>query len=208
MPRETIRTVALACGLVLVLVSLGTRLNAMRLPGNHKGYSPSQPIAYSHRLHAGELGIDCLYCHTGAAEGRHAGIPAAGICMNCHQTVTAPRADVMAEADAAEAEQRSSKPVISPELSKLYRALGLDDERKRDPSIKPKPIEWVRVHQVPDFVTFDHRSHVTAAVTCQTCHGPVESMERMRQESTLLMGWCVNCHRQNQATLDCGACHQ
>jgi len=208
MPRETIRTVALACGLVLVLISLGTRLNAMRLPGNHKGYSPAQPIAYSHRLHAGELGVDCLYCHTGAEQGRYAGIPAAGICMNCHQTVTAPRADVLEEAKAAEADGRPPRPIISPELRKLYRALGLDDERKRDPSIEPTPIEWVRVHQVPDFVAFDHRSHVGAEVACQTCHGPVESMERMRQESTLLMGWCVNCHRENNATLDCGACHQ
>ena len=89
MPRERIRTIALACGLVLVLVSLGSRFASLRVPGNHQGYSPSQPIAYSHRLHAGELGIDCLYCHTAAERGRHAGIPSAGICMNCHQAVTA-----------------------------------------------------------------------------------------------------------------------
>jgi len=208
MPRQTIRTVVLACGLVLVLSSLGGRLAAMRVPGNHAGYSPPQPIAYSHRLHAGELGIDCRYCHTGAEQGRHAGIPSAETCMNCHRAVTAPRAAVVAEEQAAKAENRRFEPVISPELRKLYRALGLNDARERDPAIEPRPIEWVRVHDLPDFVAFDHRSHVAAEVACQECHGPVETMERVRQHETLLMGWCVDCHRRRKATLDCGACHQ
>ncbi len=208
MPRDTIRTITLACGLVLVLISLGTRVSDMHLPGDHQGYAPTQPIAYSHRLHAGEMGVDCSYCHTGAEKGRHAGIPSAGVCMNCHQTVTASRVAILAEDELAKAEERKPRQIIAPELRKLYRALGLNDERKRDPSLTPTPIEWVRVHRVPDFVAFDHRSHVAADVSCQTCHGPVESMERMRQESTLLMGWCINCHRDNNATLDCGACHQ
>ena len=208
MPGARIRTITLACGLVLVLISLGSRLTTLRVPGNHQGYSPDQPIAYSHRLHAGELGIDCTYCHTGAEKGRHAGIPAAGICMNCHRIVTAPRVDVLAEAEQAKTDERKVRPVISPEIRKLYTALGLDDERKPDPNRQTEPIEWVAVHKLPDFVAFDHRSHVAADVACQTCHGPVESMERMRQHSTLLMGWCVNCHRERQATLDCGACHQ
>ena len=208
MPGERIRTITLACGLVLVLVSLGSRLTTLRVPGNHQGYSPTQPIAYSHRLHAGELGIDCLYCHTAAERGRYAGIPAATVCMNCHKAVTATRAAEVAEEKAAKAANRKFVPIISPELRKLYRALGLNDERKRDPAIEPHPIQWARIHRVPDFVAFDHRSHTTAAVACQACHGPVETMERVRQHSTLLMGWCVNCHRQNQATLDCGACHQ
>ena len=208
MPRERIRTVALAVGLVLVLISLGSRLSAMRVPGNNRGYAPEQPIAYSHRLHAGELGIDCSYCHYAAQQSRHAAIPPAGVCMNCHKSVSALRADVVAEADLAEAEKRKPRAVVAPEIRKLYTALGLDDQRQPDPDRNPEPIEWVRVHKVPDFVRFDHRSHVAADVACQTCHGPVETMERMRQESTLLMGWCVNCHRQQKATLDCGACHQ
>lgn len=208
MPGERIRTITLACGLVLVLVSLGSRLTTLRVPGNHQGYSPTQPIAYSHRLHAGELGIDCLYCHTAAERGRHAGIPSATVCMNCHQAVTATRAAEVAEEKAAKAENRKFVPIISPELRKLYRALGLNDERKRDPAIEPRAIQWARIHRVPDFVAFDHRSHTAADVACQECHGPVETMERVRQHSTLLMGWCVDCHRQNQATLDCGACHQ
>jgi len=208
MPRETIRTITLACGLVLVVASLGGRLATLRVPGNNRGYAPVQPIAYSHRLHAGELGIDCRYCHTGAERGRSAAIPSAGVCMNCHRAVTASRVAMLAEETAAKAENRPFRPVVSPELRKLYRALGLNDARERDPSLEPTPIEWVRVHRVPDFVTFDHRSHVTAEVACQTCHGPVETMERVRQDATLLMGWCVNCHRAQQATLDCGACHQ
>ncbi|MHC4937927.1 MAG: cytochrome c3 family protein [Planctomycetota bacterium] len=208
MPRERIRTIALACGLVLVLVSLGSRLTSLRVPGNHRGYSPTQPIAYSHRLHAGELEIDCLYCHTAAERGRHAGIPSAGVCMNCHQAVTATRATVVAEEKAAKEEDRAFEAPVSSELRKLYRALGLNDERKRDPSIRPRPIEWVRIHKVSDFVAFDHRSHVAAGVDCQECHGPVETMERVRQHATLLMGWCVDCHKERRATLDCGACHQ
>jgi len=208
MARDRIRTVALAVGLVLVLTSLGSRLSTMRVPGNNRGYSPEQPIAYSHRLHAGELGIDCLYCHYAAERGRHAGIPPAGVCMNCHKSVSALRADVLVEADLAKEENRKVEPVISPELRKLYRALGLNDAREPDPDVLPTPIEWVRVHKVPDFVAFDHRSHVAAEVACQTCHGPVETMERVRQHETLLMGWCIDCHRQREATLDCGACHQ
>ena len=208
MPRQTIRTITLACGLVLVLISLGTRLSGMRVPGNHRGYAPVQPIAYSHRLHAGELGIDCKYCHFAAEKGRHAGIPPAGVCMNCHKAVTAPRADVLAEVAAAKAENRKPRPVTSPELQKLYDALGLDDQRNPDPTKTKTPIQWVQVHRVPDFVTFNHSAHVSAQVECQECHGAVERMERVRQHSTLLMGQCVNCHRERKATLDCGACHQ
>lgn len=207
-PRSTVRTIVLAIGLIMVLVSLATRLSAMRVPGNHQGYSPTQPIAYSHRMHAGELGIDCQYCHTGAQRGRRAAIPPAGLCMNCHKAVTATFGAVRAEDEAAKKEERKAKLVVSPEIRKIYDALGLGDDRKPDPTKKPVPIRWQRVHRTPDFVSFDHRSHVTAGVSCQRCHGPVETMERVRQFATLEMGWCVNCHRQNSATLDCGACHQ
>ena len=122
MPGERIRTITLACGLVLVLVSLGSRVSTLRVAGNHRGYSPSQPIAYSHRLHAGELAIDCLYCHTAAERGRHAGIPPAGVCMNCHKAVTATRAAVVAEEKAAMAEERKPRPVVSPELRSTGRS--------------------------------------------------------------------------------------
>lgn len=208
MPRMTIRSITLGVGLVLVLVSLSTRLAAMRLPGNHQGYSPEQPIAYSHRLHAGELKIDCLYCHFAAERGRHAGIPPAGVCMNCHRTVTAPAIDQRAENKAAKAEEREPRLLVSPEIQKLYDALALDEKRQRDPERQPQPIAWVQVHRLPDFVYFDHRNHVAGGVTCQQCHGPIETMERVRQHATLSMGWCITCHRQQKATLDCGACHK
>jgi len=208
MPRTRVWTITLLVGLAFALVSLATRVAALRLPGNHEGYSPTQPIAFSHRLHAGEMGIDCAYCHFGAERSRHAGIPPAGVCMNCHRSVSAPRADVLAEAAEAKAENRRPRPVVSPEIRRIYRSLGLDDRRRRDPALEPEPLAWLQVHRVPDFVRFDHRSHVAAGVACQECHGPVETMERMRQHDTLLMGSCVECHRERDATLDCGACHQ
>ena len=179
----------------------------LRLPGNNQGFQPVQPIAYSHRLHAGELGTDCLYCHSGAQTSRHAGVPSAQVCMNCHKVVTAAFDRVIEEKQLAEAEKREPRPIVSDELRKLYRALGLNDALERDPSIEPRPVQWVRVHEIPDYVYFDHRVHVTRGVACQTCHGLIQTMERVRQESDLSMGWCVNCHREQQATTDCSACH-
>jgi len=194
---STICNLLLACGFVLVAGILAPRVATSRLPGDHSGYAPDQPIAYSHRLHAGELGIACLYCHSGAERSRHAGIPSASLCMNCHTSVSAPVLEVRAEDARATAAGRPPARIVSPELAKLYRSI--DD---RD------PIRWTKVHHLPDFAFFDHRSHVTAGVSCQRCHGPVETMERMRQQSTLTMGWCVDCHRTERATLDCSACHR
>ncbi len=196
------------------------------LPGNDAGHAPEQPIAYSHRLHAGELGIDCQYCHFAAERSPVAGIPPASLCMNCHTSVTAARDTVEAEKKAAEKEGRPPRTIISPELRKLYNALALDDERKPIPGRKPEPLRWQRVHDLPDFVAFDHRVHVNRGVACQACHGAVQTMERVSQVSTLTMGWCVECHRLNNTTgksavepgfnhprvdghvtTDCAACH-
>ncbi len=190
----------------------------VNLPGNDQGYAPEQPISFSHRLHAGEMKIDCQYCHSGADRSRHAGIPALGTCMNCHKTVRAPFADVRAEAALAKSEGRSPKLVQSPEIQKIYDGLGLDDNLKPDPTKKAKGIEWVKVHDLPDFVFFDHSRHINAGVDCQKCHGPVETMERVRQFGDLSMGSCVNCHRDvNEnglhgnhalnASTDCVGCH-
>ena len=196
-------TVVLATGLVL---SLATLAIAWRAPGNNQGYAPVQPIAYSHKLHAGEMQIPCGYCHLGAETGRHAGIPAVSTCMNCHRSVTT-----------SFAAQKQTNAPQSPELRKLYEALALDPKLAPVQGQQPKPIAWKRVHQLPDFVYFDHRAHVTVGVTCQTCHGPVETMERMRQFETLSMGWCVDCHRDTtlrgvagkpvHASVDCVTCH-
>jgi hypothetical protein len=167
----------------------------LRTAGDHSGYAPDQPIAYSHRLHAGELQIACTYCHYGAQTSRHAGIPSATICMNCHKVVTAGFDAVLAERAAAEAEKREARPIESAELRKLYDALALDAKLEPIPGREPRAVPWQRVHALPDFVYFDHRAHVTRGVACESCHGPVQAMERMRQDSTLSMGWCIACHR-------------
>lgn len=209
-------TVALLIALALGLVATMPRLAQVRIPGNDQGYAPEQPIKYSHRLHAGELGIDCLYCHTGAETSRHAGVPAASTCMNCHKQVTATLVAQKAEEARVEAVGGEPKRIVSPELKKLYDALGLNDTLARDPAKPQKPITWVRIHKLPDHVFFPHNRHVAAGVLCQTCHGPVEEMNVVRQHATLSMGWCIDCHRGGEvdaqgmpykASLDCAACH-
>lgn len=212
-----ILTIVLVVAVSFSAIALVPRLAALRLPGDHRGFEPVQPIAFSHRLHSGELNIQCLYCHSGAERSRHAGIPSASQCMNCHRFVTAKRADVRAEEELAKSENRKPRPIINAELQKLYDALALDAKFNRDPQKRPRPVHWARIHQLPDFVYFDHRPHVASGMECQKCHGPVETMERVRQEASLNMGWCVNCHRGRDGTLvkampvkatsDCSACH-
>ena len=194
--RSWVATVVLSVALAFSLVALLSNAGAVRRPGNNQGYEPVQPIEYSHRLHAGELQIQCLYCHSAAETSRHAGIPSANVCMNCHRFVTAPLGAIRAEDDAAKAEKRPLRKVVSPEIAKLLKAVD-----------SGTPIVWTRIHSLPDFAYFDHRAHVNAGVTCQTCHGPVETMERVRQVSTLNMGWCVNCHVERQVRYDCSTCH-
>jgi Cytochrome c7 and related cytochrome c len=252
-------TLVLLVGLVLSGVVLVGRLQSYLLPNDQQGYyEPQQPIAFSHRLHAGDLQISCQYCHYGADNSRHAGIPAAGICMNCHRFVTAPQKAMVGEILAARKEDRAPNPVVSPELQKLYDSLGLNAKLERDPAAlpvlgastagllasplspgpflaasalfpgrtgkTPEPVKWVKVHNLPNYACFDHRAHVNAGVDCQRCHGPVETMEHLRQAKDLSMGWCVNCHRDCQRngvdgegngvngkavqpSLDCATCH-
>jgi hypothetical protein len=211
---KPITAIVLAAALAVSLVTL---VAAVRLPGNNQGYEPVQPIAYSHRLHAGELQIQCQYCHSGADKSRHAGIPAMNVCMNCHSGITATMAAVKQEEEAAQRENRPARTIESPELRKLYDAMALDETLFPISGKTPTPIAWRRIHNLPDFVYFDHRAHIAASVTCQTCHGPIETMDRVRQFETLSMGWCVNCHRdanengiagrQVQAPTDCVTCH-
>ena len=208
-------TIVLLVGLSYTALALAPRVTAWRTPGDQQGYEPVQPLAFSHRVHAGDLQMACLYCHAGAEASRHAGIPPADLCLNCHRFVTAPLGAVRAEDELALQEEREPRRLVSPELAKLYAALGLDD--RLQPSHAPATIAWLKVHNLPDFVYFDHRGHVTAGVTCHTCHGPVETMERVRQVETLSMGWCVNCHRTAtaegvagrvvDASTDCVTCH-
>jgi respiratory nitrate reductase gamma subunit len=210
-------TAALVLGLGFSLLALGARLQGSHLPGNDQGYEPRQPIVFSHRLHAGDMQMSCLYCHSGADKSRFASVPAASVCMNCHRFVTAPISAVRAEYELARQEKRPAAVLVSPELAKLYAALGLDEKMQPDPKKRPVPIRWIKVDNLPAFTCFDHHSHVNAGVACQVCHGRVETMERTRQVEDFSMGWCVNCHRQSERTgvagkevrpsTDCATCH-
>jgi hypothetical protein len=216
LPRYFV-TLVLLVALVSSSAVLAIRLKTYPLPGNQEGYEPEQPIAFSHKQHVGDIQISCTYCHFGAETSRHAGIPAASVCMSCHRFVTASQKEMLPELLTARKEKRAPRPVVSAELQKLYDALGLDDKLEPDPNRQPYPIAWVKVHNLPAYTCFDHRAHVKGGVACQQCHGPVETMERLRQVEDLSMGWCVNCHRQTERTgadgkefrpsIDCATCH-
>jgi hypothetical protein len=184
---------------VLVLVGLGIAGGAgawqLSRMGINQGYSPEQPIAFPHKVHAGDNKIPCLYCHYAARTSRHAGIPPASVCMNCHNIM--------------------EKQTV--EIEKLKEAVQQD-----------RPIRWVKIHNLPDFVYFNHSQHVLSGVKCQSCHGPIEKMVRVEQFAPLTMGWCLQCHREHAklptgdfqrallslskkpqpvAGLDCTSCH-
>ncbi len=151
--------------------------------GVHEGYQPVQPIKFSHQLHAGVNQIDCQYCHGGAYKSKNASIPSANVCMNCHKAVTA--------SDKYDGE-------LSPEIAKIYRALDYNPETM-EYGPNQRPIEWVRIHNLPDFAYFNHSQHVVVAgVECQTCHGPIETMAEVYQYSPLTMKWCVDCHQETE----------
>ncbi|WP_461150841.1 c-type cytochrome [Spirosoma pulveris] len=161
--NPTLRSIVI--WLFLLVVTKATIDGAYSV-GIQQGYAPKQPIAYSHKLHAGQYKIDCNYCHTGAQKGKSATIPSANICMNCHGVIKKE----------------------SPEIQKIYTAIE-----------KNQPIEWVRVHNLPDLAYFNHAQHVNVGnVACQTCHGEIEKMEVVEQRSSLTMGWCIDCHRRTE----------
>ena len=156
--------------------------------GVDQGYQPIQPIHYSHKIHAGDNGIDCKYCHSSARVSKHSGIPALNVCMNCHKSIY--------EVSESTGNDEYSKEFYDGEIKKLYDAVGWDDADQKYTG-KTKPVKWVRIHNLPDFAYFNHSQHVTVAgLECQTCHGPVEEMEVMYPFSPLTMGWCINCHRE------------
>ena len=157
--------------------------------GIDQGYMPVQPIHYSHKIHAGANQIECKYCHSSARVSKHSGIPSLNVCMNCHKNI----ADYNGEEDL---ENGYTKEFYTKEIKKLYDAVGWDEENQAYTG-DTKPVKWVRIHNLPDFVYFNHAQHVqVGGVECQTCHGPVEEMEVMYQHSSLTMGWCINCHRE------------
>lgn len=178
--------------LVIVLGSFGWM--GMWNTGVHTGYQPTQPIKFSHELHAGINQIDCQYCHSGAFKSKNATIPSLNVCMNCHKSVQA----------------RTEDGMISPEIQKIYNALGYSPDTQSYDESKARPVEWVRVHNLPDFAYFNHSEHVVAGEdairkhaglspndpVCFACHGPVNTMEELYQYSPLTMKWCINCHKE------------
>jgi hypothetical protein len=127
-----------------------------------EGYQPDQPVPYSHALHAGELGLDCRYCHTTVERAAKAAVPPAATCMNCHSTV-----------------HKDSEKLLP--IRQAY--------------AEGTAVHWVRVHDLPDYVYFNHMAHVNAAIGCETCHGRIDQETQVFQSKPLTMEWCVGCHR-------------
>lgn len=153
---------------VFTAIVLKTVIDGLFNVGVHQGYAPTQPITFSHKVHAGDFQIDCNYCHTGVRESKNANIPSVNICMNCHSSIV----------------KITGVTELSTEIQKIY-----------DAKLDNTPIEWVRVHNLPDLSYFNHAQHYeVGAVECQTCHGPIEEMEVVRQQENLTMGWCIDCH--------------
>ncbi|MDI1257459.1 MAG: c-type cytochrome [Flavobacterium sp.] len=164
--------------------------------GVDQNYQPIQPIHYSHKIHAGDNGIDCKYCHSSARVSKNAGIPSLNVCMNCHKNI----AEFQGDKDSTYVEY--TKEYYTAEIQKLYAAVGWDKTTQKYTG-KTKPVKWVRIHNLPDFAYFNHSQHVTVAgIECQKCHGPVQTYEIQKQFAPLTMGWCINCHRETDVKME------
>lgn len=160
--------------------------------GRQQGYAPVQPIYYSHKVHAGINQINCLYCHGSAWESKHAAIPSLNTCMNCHKAIST------YEKGPQLYDEEGNEINGTAEIQKLYNYAGYTPGQPWDAS-KAKPVEWVKIHNLPDHVYFNHAQHVNAGkVACQSCHGNIQDMHVVEQKSELSMGWCINCHRQSK----------
>ena len=149
----------------------------------HTGYQPTQPIKYSHELHAGIMKIECQYCHSSAFKSKNASIPSLNVCMNCHKSV----------------DRGLNAKEPSQEIKKIYDALGYDPATTKYDSTKARPIQWVRIHNLPDLAYFNHSQHTTVGgIKCQTCHGPIQEMPEVKQYSPLTMKWCIQCHKRTE----------
>lgn len=178
---------------ILVLFCFGgymTINGAMGL-GRMQNYQPEQPIYYSHKVHAGTNQISCLYCHGGAQDSKHANVPSANTCMNCHKAIKEYKGDPIVKEDGTSVNGTA-------EIQKLYSYAGWNPDTKVYD--KPgKPIEWVKIHNLPDHVYFNHSQHVKVGKqNCQTCHGNIQEMPEVYQFTDLSMGWCINCHRESK----------
>ncbi|SDT11793.1 Cytochrome c551/c552 [Maribacter dokdonensis] len=191
----------LVTAIILLLGSAYFAYGWMMQVGVDQGYAPIQPIHYSHKIHAGDNKIECKYCHSSARVSKTSGIPSLNVCMNCHKSIyeytgnpEGPSQDDLANGYTNE--------FYTGEIKKLYKAVGWDETNQKYTG-ESQPVEWVRIHNLPDFAYFNHSQHVSVAgVECQTCHGPVEEMEIMYQYAPLTMGWCIDCHRETNVKVE------
>jgi mono/diheme cytochrome c family protein len=183
--------IALAA-IVLFMVGGFYVFQGARNLGRSQNYQPVQPIYYSHTVHAGVNQISCLYCHNGAMQGKHANIPSVNVCMNCHMGINEyVKGPKLFREDGSQVDGTA-------EIEKLYAYAGWDPAKKQY-SGEGKPIEWIRIHNLPDHVYFNHAQHVTVGKQdCQTCHGEIQKMGEVKQFADLSMGWCINCHRESK----------
>ena len=174
-------------GIIAFVVISNFAYSTMMGIGVYTQYQPEQPIAFSHELHSGINGVDCNYCHSSARHSKHSGIPSANVCMNCHTYIN------------EGTDEDGTK-----EIAKIYEAVGFDpDSRTYIEGYTQKPIEWVRIHNLPDHAYFNHAQHVVAGqIECQDCHGPIQEMEEVYQYSELTMGWCIECHRESEVKME------
>lgn len=187
---------------ILLLFGIGgyyTINGAMGL-GREKNYQPEQPIYYSHKVHAGTNQISCLYCHGGAQDSKQASIPSVNLCMNCHVAIKEYKGEEITKADGTSVNGTA-------EIQKLYAYAGWNPDKKEyNPDNNKdgipdgaRPIEWVKIHNLPDHVYFNHSQHITVGkLQCQTCHGNIQEMPEVKQFADLSMGWCINCHRETK----------
>jgi cytochrome c551/c552 len=187
---------------ILLLFALGGyyTINGAIGLGRMKDYQPVQPIYYSHKVHAGTNQISCLYCHGGAQDSKHASVPSVNVCMNCHMAIKEYKGDPIVQEDGSSVNGTA-------EIQKLYSYAGWNPDTKQyNPDNNKdgmpdgsKPIEWIKIHNLPDHVYFNHSQHIKVGKQqCQTCHGNIQEMGEVAQFSDLSMGWCINCHRESK----------
>ncbi len=191
----------IAITFVLVAIFAGYwMVNGALSLGRQQNYQPTQPIFYSHKVHAGINQINCLYCHAGAEKSRQAMIPSSNVCMNCHKQVS----EYTGEKDHELKDDQGRTVNGTQQIQELYKYAGWDPVKKeyrRDAqgNILATPIKWTKIHNLPDHVYFNHSQHVKVGqIQCQRCHGDIQEMDEVYQAAPLTMGWCVNCHRQTQ----------
>lgn len=191
----------LVTAIFLLLGSAYFAYGWMMQVGVDQGYAPIQPIHYSHKIHAGDNKIECKYCHSSARVSKTSGIPSLNVCMNCHKSIYEYTGNPEGPSQ-DDLENGYTNEFYTGEIKKLYKAVGWDETNQKYTG-ESQPVEWIRVHNLPDFAYFNHSQHVSVAgVECQTCHGPVEEMEIMYQYSPLTMGWCIDCHRETNVKVE------